>query len=87
MSRGIAGVDETVHDAELLELLDDLEDNGILAILDAHDEGGIALSFCGDTFEPTFERFDARLLVCRLRLLRTELMDTIEELLEVYDGY
>ena len=62
-----------------------MNDDGVLAILDAHDEECVAFAFGGDAFEPALECLDARLLVGRLRLLRTELMNTIQELLEIGD--
>lgn len=73
-------------DAELLYFLDDLPDNGVFGVLDGHDEDRVALSLGGDSVEPALQGLDASLLIVGLRLLRAELVDAAEELLEVRDG-
>lgn len=66
--------------------LDDLVDDGVLGILDGHHKDAVALALCGDTVEPALQGLDAGFFVVSLRLLRAELMDSAQELLEVGDG-
>ena len=65
--------------------LDDLVDDGILRILDGHNEDAVALALGGDTIEPTLEGLNTSLFIVSLRLLGAELMDAAQELLEVGD--
>ena len=63
LSLWVSGLDPTMSDAEGLELLDNLNDEGVLAVLDAHDEDGVALALGWEYFEPSLQCLDSGLLV------------------------